>query len=66
VPERLAKLIALRGRVASSRLARFVLFFAGQNAGWNIYPVSGEIRFQSLLQGDSLEAITAHGTRSLR
>ncbi len=65
VPERLASLISLRGGVAMARLARFVLYFTGQNAGWNIYPVSGATRFQSLLMGDSLKALSRAGVRPL-
>lgn len=65
VPERLANLINLRGGVALARLARFELYFSGQDAGWNIYPISGAIRFQALLQGDSLNAITANGVRAI-
>jgi hypothetical protein len=65
VPERLANAISLHGGVSTARLARFVLYFTGQNAGWNIYPLSSEIRFQSLLMGDSLKAITASGVRRL-
>jgi hypothetical protein len=63
--QRLASLIARRGGVATKRLARFVLYFHGQNAGWNIYPLSGEIRFQSLLIGNALKAITSTGVRAL-
>ena len=61
----MASLITLRGGVALARLARFELYFTGQDAGWNIYPVSGAIRFQALLQGDSLEAITPRGVRTI-
>jgi hypothetical protein len=65
VPERLARLISQRGSLPTARLARFVLYFTAQNAGWNIYPLSGEIRFQSLLMGDALKVITASGARRL-
>jgi len=66
VPERLASLISLRGGVPTARLARFVLYFTAQDAGWNIYPVSGAIRFQSLLTGDSVKAFSPAGERRLR
>jgi hypothetical protein len=65
VPERLARLISLRGGVPTARLARFVLYFTAKNAGWNIYQLSGATRFQALLQGDALTAISPAGERPL-
>ncbi len=65
VPGRLSSLINLRGGVALARLARFELYFRGPDAGWNIHPISGAIRFQSVLQGDSLKALTPKGVRAI-
>lgn len=66
VPERLARLIGLRGGVHPARLARFVLYFTATDAGWDIYQLSGATRFQALLQGDALMAISPAGKRPLR
>jgi hypothetical protein len=65
VVERLAGLISTRGGLPMSRLSRFVLAIHGSNAGWDIYPTSGRIRFEAPLQGESLSVITAHGKRKL-
>ncbi len=65
VPERLTELIATRAGVPTSHLERFVLvFLPGGLVGWNI-PTTGKTRFQAHLQGDSLEEISAKGSRPL-
>ena len=65
VPQRLAALIAARGGVPTARLARFVLYFAGSNAGWEIYPVSGATRFEALLHGERPKVVSRSGVRPL-
>jgi hypothetical protein len=66
VPQQLAGLIASRAGVPTARLARFVLYFAGHNAGWDVYQRSGAKRFQALLQGDSPKVTSPAGVRPLR
>jgi hypothetical protein len=66
VLQELSSLISSKGGVPLARIARFVLAFRGQNAGWDIYPVSGRIRFEALLQGESPLVISAHGKRALK
>lgn len=55
----LAAQIAARG----PSVARFVLTSSlpGQNAGWNIYLISGSTRYQSLVLGGNLTEITPTG-----
>ena len=65
VPQRLARLIAERGGVPTGQLERFVLaFLPGGLVGWNI-STTGKTRFRAHLMGDSLEEISAKGSRSL-
>jgi hypothetical protein len=66
VPGALAQAISQHSGVRLARLARFELYYQGQNAYWDIYPISGEVRFTALLQGQSLKMITKTGTRPVR
>jgi len=67
VVQQLAKLISSsKDGVPLAHISRFALAIRGQNAGWDIYPISGRIRFEALLQGQSPEVVTAHGKRALK
>jgi hypothetical protein len=65
VPQRLARLIAKRGRVPISKLDRFVLALPGDLADWQIYPSAGQTWFKAHILGDSLKQISPDRTRSL-
>jgi hypothetical protein len=67
VVQQLANLISSsKGGVPLAHISRFALAIRGQNAGWDIYPISGRIRFEALLQGQSPEVITSHGKHALK
>jgi hypothetical protein len=67
VPPQLARQIAAKGGVPTSRLDRFVLAtsLSGPLAGWRIYPVRGRVYFDSLLTGTALERVTPTGKHYL-
>ena len=48
-----------------ARLSRFVLAIHGSTAGWDIYPISGRVRFEAPLQGESLTVVTKNGKQKL-
>jgi hypothetical protein len=67
VVQQLTNLISSsKGGVPLAKISRFALAIRGQDAGWDIYPISGRIRFEALLQGQSPVVITAHGKRALK
>lgn len=65
VPELLAHRISQADGVSTTRLARFVLRLGRENARWEIYALAGSTRFEALLDGEGLEAISASGRRPL-
>jgi hypothetical protein len=63
--KQLARLISSHGGLPLGRISRFVLTMRGGDAYWDIYPVSGRIRFEALIDGTSPIVITAHGKHTL-
>ena len=64
--EHLAGLIAAHGGISLAHISRFEMTIRGQNAYWEIYPVSGRIRFEALIEGQSPTVITQHGKHPLK
>ena len=64
--QRLAGLISAQGGIAKGRISRFAMTIRGQNAYWEIYPISGRVRFEALIEGQSPVIINQHGRHPLK